>query len=634
MPMFRPLTMKHVLLQVITEDLPQVCLVLAEERLFQPDFRPYLDDSFTTIPGIHFRELYHQARSRLDKINHHIDLSEQIQLSQVHVISETELEQTTDWLGQVWERCSAFEEAFRRFSEEEQMITQLEQALANFSQLNIDLGLLQGERMFLDIRVGMVPTSNLEQLKEAARIAHYLLFDYLQHDDVAHLVVIGPKGEREQEMGSVLDTAGFRPLPIPPELHDEPDKVRGQLRQRRSTLAREKSQTQGEMERCADELREPLEQARGTLAMAAPYVQVETAARSSGHLSILCGWIPARDLKRARAALQRSLDHPFGIEARDPTAKERALVPSHMPANVLMAPFATLVKQYGIPRYGEVDPTALFAITFLAMFGMMFGDIGHGITIALVAWLARRKLKSFTPFAIGAGLSAILFGLLYGSIFGYEHVIDAVWIPPLSDPIYMLSVALAWGIGFLLMISAICIYNRFVQGDIGKAVFDTNGLVSTLLYLSLLYGLYSIYRDGEFGIIAAIISGLSLLILFLYKMTRASGPMSERLLVALIETFESLTGYISNTLSFLRVAAFSLNHVALAIAVFTLAEMIESTHGHMLMVIFGNLFILVLEGAIVTIQALRLEYYEGFSRFYSGDGIEFEPLRLPIGDRP
>ncbi len=101
-------------------------------------------------------------------------------------------------------------------------------------------------------------------------------------------------------------------------------------------------------------------------------------------------------------------------------------------------------------------------------------------------------------------------------------------------------------------------------------------------------------------------------------------------MVAAIETFETLTGYISNTLSFLRVAAFSLNHVALAVAVFTLADMMEGA-GHWLMVIGGNIFILVLEGAIVTIQVLRLEYYEGFSRFYAGDGQEFKPLRLNTG---
>ncbi|MET0094048.1 MAG: V-type ATPase 116kDa subunit family protein, partial [Sedimenticola sp.] len=277
--------------------------------------------------------------------------------------------------------------------------------------------------------------------------------------------------------------------------------------------------------------------------------------------------------------------------------------------------------------YGEVDPTILFSLTFIAMFGMMFGDIGHGLTIILISFLARRKLKSFTLLGISAGASATVFGVLYGSIFGYEELFHAVWIPPLSDPLYMLTAALIWGVGFLTMITLICIHNRLIEGDLSRAIFDTNGLVSIVLYLSVLGGVYNVYLSGNYGIPAATLSMGSLLVLLAYKLIETHAPPGERMLVAFIETFETLTGYISNTLSFLRVAAFSLNHVALAIAVFTLAEMMDTT-GHWLTVIGGNIFILVLEGAIVTIQVLRLEYYEGFSRFFSGDGLEFKPLKL------
>ncbi len=149
----------------------------------------------------------------------------------------------------------------------------------------------------------------------------------------------------------------------------------------------------------------------------------------------------------------------------------------------------------------------------------------------------------------------------------------------------------------------------------------------------LLYLVYDYYADGGFSLVAAASTLLSLLVLLTYKAIQTKASPGERMLVAFIETFETLTGYISNTLSFLRVAAFSLNHVALAIAVFALADMMVTVQAHILMVICGNLFILVLEGAIVTIQALRLEYYEGFSRFYSGDGLEFRPLRLNTGGK-
>jgi len=98
-------------------------------------------------------------------------------------------------------------------------------------------------------------------------------------------------------------------------------------------------------------------------------------------------------------------------------------------------------------------------------------------------------------------------------------------------------------------------------------------------------------------------------------------------MVVFIETLETLIGYVSNTLSFLRVAAFSLNHVALAVAVLTLADMM-GTFGHAMTIILGNVFVILLEGGIVMIQVLRLEFYEGFSRYFSGEGHEFAPLKL------
>jgi V/A-type H+-transporting ATPase subunit I len=267
------------------------------------------------------------------------------------------------------------------------------------------------------------------------------------------------------------------------------------------------------------------------------------------------------------------------------------------------------------------------------MFGMMFGDIGHGLVFAAAGWLWREKLKHFTPFVILAGLSATLFGFLYGSLFGYEHILHPLWVAPLSDPIYMLGVALLWGVGFLLSVSLISIHNRLVLGDFAGAVFDNNGVLSVGLYLSVLWGVYQLQHSGAFGGVAALSALLCLLALMVFKWLEIAAPFGERALVTVIETLETLTGYISNTLSFLRVAAFSLNHVALAIAVFTLAEMMDVT-GHWITVILGNVFIMVLEGAIVTIQALRLEYYEGFSRFFSGDGLEFKPLKLTTETTP
>jgi V/A-type H+-transporting ATPase subunit I len=202
---------------------------------------------------------------------------------------------------------------------------------------------------------------------------------------------------------------------------------------------------------------------------------------------------------------------------------------------------------------------------------------------------------------------------------------------PLSDPILMLKIALGWGIGFLLLMSALCIHNRVMEGDWTAALLGGNGVVHVALYLGLLWGGYNAFTGAGFGSLPALLVFGALITLAAYKWQESKAPYGERVMVVLVESFETIMGSVSGTLSFLRVAAFSLNHVALAVAVFTLADMLGPA-GHWIMVVFGNLFILVLEGGIVAIQVLRLEYYEGFTRFYSGDGREFRPLRLNRGD--
>jgi V/A-type H+-transporting ATPase subunit I len=253
--------------------------------------------------------------------------------------------------------------------------------------------------------------------------------------------------------------------------------------------------------------------------------------------------------------------------------------------------------------------------------------VGHGAVILVAALRARRRLGPFALFAVAAGLSSILFGFLYGSLFGYEHVLPAVWLPPLSDPLYMMGAALIWGIGFLTLAGLLNIFNHLLAGDGRGALFANNGLLSLLFYAGLLGIGFDFYRQSDSGPWWSLLAWFSLASLFVFNLLEQRTALPERILVALIETFETIIGYISNTLSFLRVAAFSLNHVALAIAVFTLANLMGQT-GHWLMIVFGNLFILVLEGAIVMIQVLRLEYYEGFTRFFAGDGRAFRPLKL------
>jgi V/A-type H+-transporting ATPase subunit I len=625
--MLKPLPMKHVRLLALTEDMPQVSLVLAELGSFHPDNRAPAQEQFPGAPGRSYRERYQQASSRLDKIGKLIPLPADQALKEVRVLGEGELSRVNDWLGEIWDQCSGYEEQFRRLTDEERLVHELENALSNFANLHIDLSMLRSKTRFLDFYVGIVPRENVRQLEGAVGLAKHLLYTYLVSGSNAHVVIVGPTGGEDTNLKSVLDSAGFQSLAIPPELENRPSQVRAELEQRQAQITAQRQELQEKLDSWADGFKERLADARVTLLLAEPFVDLDSSTHSSGHLAYTAGWVPARAVPQIEQRLRQELAHPFSLEARNPRPDERALVPTVPVRNRLLAPFAMLVKQYGIPRYGEVDPTPLFALTFVFMFGMMFGDVGQGAVIALAAWLARRILKRFTLFGVLIGLSSMVFGFLFGSIFGYEHVLHPLWISPLSDPIYMLSIALAWGVIFIVGACTLAIYNRLATGYWRAALFEHHGLVNLLFYLALIGGGYQLYSTGRFGWQATSVVLLSLLALAVYTWREMQAPTGEKLLVVVIETLETVIGYVSNTLSFLRVAAFSLNHVALSIAVFTLAGMMD-TAGHWITVVLGNLFILVLEGGIVLIQVMRLEYYEGFSRYFFGDGREFTPVRL------
>jgi len=619
--------MKHVRLLVIDEDLPRASLTLAELASFHADERPPSEEGFAGQPSVAYRDIWRQASSRLEKITRLIPLPPEAQPLTPRVIPEEELTATNHWLGSIWETCSHYEEEFRAIDDEERLIREQQSALSNFEGLGIDLGMLRSKTRFLDFYVGLVPYANVRQLEGAVGLADHLLFQYMVTGDDAHVVIVGPSGEKEAQLESVLRSAGFRHLPIPPELDHEPQVMRAELTRRREGAAAQREALRQRLQDWSADHLQRLGQSREVLRLAEPLVQLDPAIRGVGPLAHLAGWVPTAAVKTLEQRLQETLTLPFDLSTRDPRPDERHLVPTIATRSRLLAPFAMLVQQYGIPRYGEIDPTPLFAASFLLMFGTMFGDVGQGAVIAGLAGYFRHKLGRFYLFGVLAGLSSMVFGFVFGSVFGFEHWLPALWMAPLHDPLLMLSLALGWGVFFITMACLLASYNRLVVGNWAGAFFGPHGLVNLVFYLALAWGGYRLSEGQGFGTAPLLLVVLSLGALAWHGWGHLEAPVGEKVLVVFIETLETIVGYISNTLSFLRVAAFSLNHAALALAIFTLAEMMGPV-GHGLTLVLGNVFMIVMEGGIVLIQVLRLEFYEGFARYFAGDGHAFRPLRL------
>ncbi len=630
--MLTPLPVKSVSVYLLEDDGPAASLALAECGVFNP--RTDLDrEELPTRAGARYQALYLSARRQLDKIQSHleVDLRYGADPRKARIVSLDDLHRLNSELGEIWHVCAACEQEQRALAEETRTIEQLSRALDEFASLNVDLGLLRSGLRFLDVRIGTVARADVPRLGQALGLIGYSLSVFMEGDDTAHVALAGLLGEQSALEG-VLASASFRALQLPEAFQDTPPALRRKL-DRRRMQARERQQELNARQVQARERYSPtLHKAAQMLQRAATFAELANSLQSKGGLACASGWVPADRVQLLQRTLRQRLGNRVVVEARDPLPDEKGSVPSVIRYPRFLQPFAALVRNYGVPRYGEFDPTWLFAISFVLMFGMMFGDVGQGAIIAAAGLVLPRRWAAAQPFVIGAGMASTGFGVLYGSVFGYEGVLHPVWMSPLSDPMHMLLLALAWGVGFILMAGAITVRNRLAEKRYREALADGNGLAGMLLYAGVLIFVWQWAQGVEFGNVELVLIGTLLFVIVANRWEQTRAPFVERLMVVILEVFENFVSYAANTLSFLRVAAFSLNHVALAIAVFTLARMMEGA-GHWIMVALGNVFILVVEGAIVAIQVLRLEYYEGFSRFYSGDGIDFKPLTMDAGNR-
>ncbi len=627
--MFTPLPMQRVTIFLTADDAPRAALALARLGEFEPGV---LNGAlpFDRETGEEYRGCFAQASGRLAKIAAHFGRSPDEVPRAPRVIGLDELRELDRWLGDTWHECSRREESARQIREELRTVDHLNDVLDAYEPLDVDLGLLHERYRFLDLRLGTVPVAGIERLREALGLLNGTLQVFKGGERVRRVLVASPRDVASQ-VDRVLSAASFAELSVPPEFAARPRDVRRRLEARASGLRAQLHELDEERDRAAEACAARLGEAVTRLDHAAGYARLSAGLKRSESLAGLAGWVPAAHAGEVDDALRTELGESFALEIRRPTVEELSSAPSAMRHSRWLAPFAELVRNYGVPRYGELDPTWFFAVSFVLMFGMMFGDVGHGAVIAAGGVLARRRLRGFAPFVVAIGIASVVFGVAYGSVFGYEELFHPLWIAPLSDPERMLRVALYWGIGFIVAMTLVMVCNQLRSGAWAVALLSGHGLAGAVFYLSLIYAVAQAAAGAPLGPAATSTVLISLAVLMLHEWRHSDAPDFERAIVVVIEAFETAIGFAANTLSFLRVAAFSMNHVALAIAVFTMAEMMGPT-GHWVTVVLGNVFILVLEGAIVTIQVLRLEYYEGFSRFFSGDGRAFRPLRFDARD--
>ena len=343
----------------------------------------------------------------------------------------------------------------------------------------------------------------------------------------------------------------------------------------------------------------------------------------------IVGWIPTRNLKAILLKLEKD-NVEYVVKNHDEVA---STPPTKLKNNRLIRPFESIVNMYGIPNYTEMDPTWFVALTAFIMFGFMFGDIGHGLVVTIVGLILAKRKSSLGPVLTAGGISSIIFGFLYGSIFGKEDIIKGILLSPMDNITNMLIAGIATGAVLIIIAMIFNIKNGIKNKDTGKIFFDKNGLAGLIFYTTILVLIVGFLLKGKMIISLAISTILILipLILILFKeklenlIKKDKNNVKVPIVEKIFELIEMLLSMASNTISFVRLAAFAINHVGLCMAVYILADMFSGA-GSIAVAIIGNIIVIALEGLIVAIQVLRLEYYELFSRFYTGDGKEYIPI--------
>ena len=624
--MFRAEPLARIRLHMLASEAPDAALELARFGIFSP--AQYASAVLTETPAEAYRESWLEAESRVAKLLERCGgMGDLVIPDGAAAPTLADLSELNIWLKGVWGTCLSAHEGEARIQEEIRHLDALEETLGKLERLNVDLAQLLRSDGLLAVNIGSLPSASVKRVGEALSMTGSLVSTFDRIGDQSYAVIAGPR-DRQDEVRGLLSQAGWRELPVPEELRTHPQAARAWLVEERKRVEELNVAGCQAMDSLRGQYRTGLEEARLRVALGRPLAEAALAGvRGRGGLAGLSGWIPKRRVNELKALLEGRFHGRYWLDIEEPAAHEADQVPSLVQYPGWLMPFVPLVKSYGVPRYGEFDPTLPFALTYLLLFGAMFGDIGHGAVILVLAAAFFRKLGKMAWIGIAAGAVSMLFGLLYGSIFGYEDVIEPVWLSPLHNPIHVLTVAVAFGVGFIVLTLLVNAKNKFTAGHVGEALFDSTGLAGLLFYLGAVGGIVSMAGGADLSTPSWMLAILGITIVAVYKWVETKAGLGERILVTAIETLETGINLFANTLSFMRVAAFSLNHVALALAVFTLANGLE-TAGHWLTITLGNVVIIVLEGGIVAIQALRLMYYEGFSRFFSGDGTEFVPLKL------
>lgn len=539
----------------------------------------------------------------------------------------------------------------------------------SFANLKVSYSELE-HLSFLSLRIGKIDPAVVDEL--VFNLSNRAVIIPLGDDKSRVLAASSKKGRFA--LDAELKRYGFIPLEIPKDFKGIPDDVLAELKAQ--TLQEEKNIEVISIEResYSKTHKDEIIRLLRCMSIGAQVQNLECQLESTQLVYRITGWVPVYSCVDLMKDLDNLTEGRIALRQYEPeevpSVKEgRETIPVKLTHGKLVGNFQKLIFGFGSPVYGTIDPTPFVAFFFILLFGIMFGDAGQGLVFVLIGILMMKGVikkfpvsPEFGPIFIAIGCSSTIMGLLTGEFFANPNVlvpfsrfITGLYGEPHDHILHLMPTAesigtmftfflVTIGIGFVINSTGLIIniINQFQQKKYGKAIFGKTGLCGSIFFWYLVFVVIRIFAfDSSFQVYDWIIIGVALFGVFAgHPLERAlekhkpifPNGVGAGIIEGVVEIIEVVSSYLSNSVSFLRVGAFALAHAVLGFIIHTMMELVGGGSGgivfSLLVQIVGNVVIIVLEGMIVSIQVIRLQYYEFFSKFFTETGKEFVPFKF------
>jgi len=673
---FKPVAMQRLSAVVLKRDQRAVLRALGRLGVLHLERAQPGPDTAPLPPADHAAELARASRVlvRIDALRRSMGLSPVADAADIPEIALSEAEGA---LGPIEEKASELlgrqQDLKRRSAQAASMLRQI----LPFQGLDVPFDQLGGS-MFFHFAVGLMPPENLETLSQRVD-PRTVLLPLAQYEGRLPLVVVTAR-QRKDELESQLREGGFEPITFRAAADATAATFAQECREEQEFLSSDFGRLGDLLTRLARDSDEALARLNRAVFVERKVLEAEQEFPRTRETVLVTGWAPADAVPAVRQMLQEVTRGRYVLQAQDPTSAADAEVPILLRHPWILRPFEMIVSGYGLPTYRELEPTLFVAITYVVMFGMMFGDAGQGAVLALggigillaakaplvlrseETSLLRRvaKVRNVGLLLLLLGLSSVGFGIYYGSYFGITRWHgEELGAYPLSRHtlIGLMGVALAVGVAVISLGLVLNMINKFRRGDVVGGLLDKFGVAGAVFYWGVLALAMKYAAVQETGLVwLALIAVVALplaavafkepLQFILARRAARGAPhghaaqeasLVEAVLGSLVDAVEMVIRLAANTLSFVRLAGYAISHAAILMATFVMvAQVQKAARGplgdclQVLLIVLGNAVAIALEGTVALVQAVRLEYYEFFGKFFSGSGRAFQPFRLTV----